>query len=246
MKAWIVVLGLALAALVHVAFYRDGDKKLLPGIELSENKSSANELGAIRPLAGSTHFSVREQLSSKRQLFFGHREFSDLLLALNVLSNTVDMIATPNSEPIARRFEQSLLDLQFLARLQLGMNEIFLFPANFMLFEKNNPQAALSILDLGLIDPRATPQMPLMAGFVAHVFLRDTQKAAGYYKILSQKPKVPAWVGELSAKLQLGLDPFTTDFRMANNLCSLVKNVFPQSEKILAQTHPECLGEKKQ
>ena len=224
MKFWVLFLCAALAGLGSVA--------LFGAPESSVNQRLAQEL----------KMSLREEMSARRNLFFGHREFSDLLTALDILSNTVDVISTPQSERTQKRFERSLADIAAVARFQLGMNEIFLFPANHLLFDLNLAQNALNIIDLGLTDPRATPQMPLMAGFIAHVFLRDTHKAAGYYKGLSLKPNVPPWVADLSAKLELGNDPFVTDSHMAQKLCKLVRTIFPQSEKVIAATHPECLG----
>lgn len=219
MRNWIWTLPIAVWGLVHISVLEIPKKS----IQVEQN------------------LSVREFITERRELFFGHREFSDLLSALDILANTVELISLPTTERAQLRFEKSLSDLKLISRYRLGMNEIFLFPANYLLFNKNDASAALSVLDLGVDDPRATPQMPLMAGFIAHVFLRDTKKAAKYYENLSKKPNVPAWVGELSAKLEMGNDPLVTDFRLAKKLCILVKKVFPQSERTLAQTHPECL-----
>lgn len=182
----------------------------------------------------------------RRNFFFGHRELSDILEGLRILSNAVDAFQNapalrlnPN-HVVRKRLLDSLVSLPQLASRRIGMSEAYTLPAMYFLFEEDSPGEAYSIVRLGLNDLRANNQVPLLAGFVAHVFSRDLTAAASHYETLAKRPGIPTWVGDLANRLRAGDDPFVTDERVRGTLCKVVVRSFPRALSFLEKNRPEC------
>jgi hypothetical protein len=111
------------------------------------------------------------------------------------------------------------------------MNDIYIFPALFFLFEEENPELAMKFVHLGMQDSRTDIKVPLLGGFIAHIFMRDIKKAGEFYQTLSQKyPNVPKWVSDLSKRLLAGEDPYLSNPQLKNRLQSVITKAFPNAK----------------
>jgi hypothetical protein len=188
----------------------------------------------------------REAAFTRRRFFFGHTEMSDVLQGLAILSHSVDAFANAPAirvDPthiVRKRLVAALEGLPTLARRRIGMSEAYTLPAMYFLFEEDDPRASFDVIRWGVEDPRVNAQVPLLAGFVAHVFLADVPAAAGYYERLAQREGVPAWVGDLARKLARGEDPFVTNPKVRDRLCSVIAKSFPRAASYLRHHRTEC------
>ncbi len=180
----------------------------------------------------------RDYASLRRNYFFGHKEMSDILTGMSVLSNTVDAFANSNQpgfedSKVRARFEDSLGDAKFLARFALGMNDIYAFPALFLLFEEENPERSLELVHIGMRDSRTDIKIPLLGAFISHVFVRDLQSAGNFYKTLYKNyphHKTPEWVNALADKLLAGDDPYVSNPALRHRLDKMVRTAFPRAQ----------------
>lgn len=182
-------------------------------------------------------FNATEYLSMRRHYFNGHREFSDLLDSLNVLATTIEVMSAKHrkqeSPYLDAKFEDAIKTVNFLSQFKIGMNEIYLFPAQYLFFDLEDPAAALPIIEYGISDTATDGRVPLLGAFIAHLFLRDQQKAVAYYDVLSTKYKTPAWVKELADKIRSGNDPVEKDPKIRQRIYKMMLNAFPKAEPYL-------------
>jgi|GEM_PF-3969373 len=184
---------------------------------------------------------------SRRHFFFGHEELSDVLSGLAILSNSVDafhnarMLKTTPDAPLRKRLLTSLDALPTLAARRIGMSEVYTLPTMYFLFEEDDAPRAYEVVRQGLIDDRVNTQVPLLAGFIAHAFLRDIREAAHAYSVLATRPKVPEWVGELASRLARGDDPYVTDPRARRTLCRVIARAFPRATRYLREGEGVCV-----
>ncbi len=187
-----------------------------------------------------------EPLFLRRNVFFGHRELSDILEGLSILSHAVDAFQNAPAlrrDPehvVRKRLQEALTALPALAKRRIGMSEAYTLPAMYFLFEEDAPEMAYTLIRHGLSDTRTNNQVPLLAGFVAHVFARDLDAAAAHYAALAARPDVPEWVGDLARRLKGYDDPFVTDEKVRNTLCKVMARSFPRALPFLEKNRPEC------
>lgn len=186
--------------------------------------------------------SMTEYAKLRRNYMFGHREMSDLADGMAVVATSVDIFANRDLRSAAdirgtklhKRFLDSLDTVKFLSRFSLGMDEIYFFPAMYLLFEEGNADAALATIDLGVADRRTQARVPLLAAYTAHVFMRNPRKAGEYYLEIPRRfPDAPPWVAELGQKLVSGQDPIDTNPQIRKQLLDTVKRAFPEAEKYI-------------
>jgi hypothetical protein len=176
----------------------------------------------------------REYFSLRRNYFFGHKEMSDIVTGMSVLSNTVDAFANSKmtgfeNSKIRARFDDSMMDAKFLSRFAIGMNDIYIFPALYFLFEEQNPERALELVQLGMRDSRTDVKVPLLGAFISHVFERNLQTAGRFYKTLYEKYPTPEWINDLANKLLAGEDPYLSSPRLRSSLDEVIKRTFPKA-----------------
>jgi hypothetical protein len=194
-------------------------------------------------------FSLKESAGLRRNFFFGHSEFSDILRGMEVISATADVFHERKKNKVYLKdlkmgqiFEESLSYIPYLTFMQLGMNEIYTFPSTFLLFEDEDYQRAFDVASLSVLDKRIIGNPITLAAYTAHVFLREPLLAAQYYKLLSQKPNMPEWILQLSQKLETGKDPFLTDPKVRYTLCSVIIRSFPKISTEFLKKRSECKG----
>lgn len=197
-----------------------------------------------KELAALNGINIKDQITLRRNYFFGHKEMSDIITGMSVLANTVDAFANSKlpgfeNSKARMRFENSLNDAKFLSQFSIGMNDIYIIPALFLMFEESNPPKAMEIVRLGLRDSRTDGRLPLLGAFINHVFLRDLPEAGKYYKMVYEKNKQAAWMNDLANKLLAADDPYVTNPKLKNRLKKLVTEVFPKSKKYLQENGQE-------
>lgn len=183
---------------------------------------------------------------SRRFAFFGHTEFSDLLDALGILSESVDAFSNAAAlrgrpdHPIRKRLVTGLGKLPALTGRHLGMSEIYTLPAMYFLFEEESPREAVAIVRQGVGDPRLHPNVTLLAAFISHVFLGDLAQAGRHYIALGERPGLPDWPRNLGERLARGEDPYLTQPALRGELCRVIRKAFPRSLRYLEARAKEC------
>jgi hypothetical protein len=176
-------------------------------------------------------------------LSFGHREFAWLLWGLGGLSASVnawDAASNPNigseqktlTDARLRDFAQNLPEF---AREQLGMREIFLFPASYLAFTTNDIDLALKIAREGINDPRIAPDLTLTLAYLIHLFKNDLQAAADAYQKLLELYPESTWLNKTISKLRAGVDPFLEDPAENRRSCNRLLTLFPLSRTKLIE-----------
>jgi hypothetical protein len=217
-------IALILALLILAAF------GLFPEKSDNERKTSAEI-----PLT------LQEYLTSRRNYFLGHREMSDLLTGLDVVATSVDMfqnakIPESEKEKLRGRFEDSLQSLKSISKWATGMNDAYTFPSMYLLFEDQDPERALEAIQLGIEDTRTSAQVPLLAAFLAHVFLRRPELAGQYYELVFRRhANVPQWINNLAQRLKRGDDPYDSSPIVRKYILSQMEHTFPRAKGYFEQ-----------
>ncbi|MBM3381554.1 MAG: hypothetical protein FJY29_03840 [Betaproteobacteria bacterium] len=176
-------------------------------------------------------------------LSFGHREFAWLLWGLGGLSaavNAWDASTNPNTPPeqtirTGEKLREFAQNLPEFAREQLGMREIFIFPASYFAFSTNEIELALEIAQQGIEDPRIKPDLTLTAAYLIHLFKNDPQAAADAYQKLLEVFPQSTWLNKTISKLREGKDPFLEDPANMKNNCKRLLTLFPLSKSKLIE-----------
>ncbi len=172
-----------------------------------------------------------------RNLFFGHQTFADQLQGIRIMAATIDLYTQTPAQRISvpnipkQRFDSLLPQLKTIALHAVYMPESFVFPALYTALEDENPKAALPIIELGLISGKKDPRLLLLGAFISHVFLRDINKAAQFYREISKLPKAPAWSENLAKRMESGQDPLDTEPELRKSFCIMIRNSFPRAKQ---------------
>ena len=166
---------------------------------------------------------------------FGHQEFASILIALQGLSSTVNawsMASSPEANPelrerVNKKFDEFLTNLPFLAKESLGMREIFLFPASYLAFERNDIDRAIEVAQAGAKDPRLEVDLILSVAYLTHIFKGDfNSTAAAYERVLVHFPS-STWLKNVIAELRAGRDPLVRPGKDRTLACKMLNNAFP-------------------
>lgn len=186
--------------------------------------------------------SLREYAQNKRNVFLGHREMADLMDGMAVVATTIDLFSNRNSKSakeiagtkLHQRFLDSLNTVRDLSKYSLGMDEIYFFPAMYLLFEDIEAEQAISIIDLGVQDQQTQARIPLLGAYIAHVFLRNPIQAGRYYLEIPKRYKdTPEWVTQLGERLARGDDPIDTNVEVRQKLLETMKTAFPEAKRYI-------------
>lgn len=176
-------------------------------------------------------------------LSFGHREFAWSLWALNGLAATVNAWhaetaveqSAEQREQIEKKLSAFVLDIPEFAKESIGMREIFIFPASYFAFVKNEADVALDIARAGAGDPRLAADLVLTVAYLTHLFKGDLNAAAqAYEKVLEVFPN-SQWLNKTISKLRRGVDPFLSDEESKRKNCKQLLIIFPLSKKRLVE-----------
>jgi hypothetical protein len=182
------------------------------------------------------NIALKDHLGQRRSYFFGHKEISDLMTGLNIISVSVDAFRQPldadsRENVAARRFEDAMKDVEFLSKVSLGMVEVYSFPATHLLFDNEEPLRALKIVRLGMKDIHADARILMLGGFISLFFLRDVPQASEFFSTLIQKEGSPPWLIQLSTRLKAGKDPFREDPESEKILKKVMEKSFPRAKQ---------------
>jgi hypothetical protein len=219
-----------------------------------QKSSAANNMyvregisSSLTPHSGK--FTLKESAGLRRNFFFGHGEFSDILRGMEIIAATANSFHERKKNKVylenlksGPAFEESLKYIPYLSAMQLGMNEVYTFPSTFLLFEQEDYSRAFDVASQAVLDSRIIGNATMLAAYTAHVFLREPKTAAHYYRILGHRPNMPSWILDLAKKLETGQDTFLTDPRVRNTLCNTVIRSFPRIAKEFMDKRTECLG----
>jgi hypothetical protein len=176
-------------------------------------------------------------------LAFGHREFAWSLWALNGLAATVNAwhadtakeLTIQQREQIEKRLNSFVADIPEFAKESIGMREIFIFPASYFAFVRNDVDVALAIARAGADDPRLAADLVLTVAYLTHLFNGDLSAAAhAYEKVLEVFPN-SQWLNKTISKLRSGVDPFLSDDESKQKNCKQLLIMFPMSKKRLIE-----------
>jgi len=176
-------------------------------------------------------------------LSFGHREFAWSLWALNGLAATVNAwhadttteLSAQQREQINKKLRAFVADIPEFAKESIGMREIFIFPASYFAFVKNEADVALDIARAGAGDPRLAADLVLTVAYLTHLFNGDLNAAAhAYEKVLEVFPN-SQWLNKTISKLRSGEDPFLSDEESKQKNCKQLLIMFPLSKKRLVE-----------
>lgn len=214
---------------------------LIAGSRLSDEKSRAVGFPLINeaPIAAVTSF--------------GHNEFGWSLVALQGLSHTVNAWAAEESvaensskkSHLYAKFDDFLQALEPLANAQLGMREIFTFPASYLAFERNELTKALRVAELGLNDDRLSADLSLVVAYLKHLFHPDLNEVADAYENVLRIFPNAQWLSKTINALRNGIDPMT---KSGKQTCRNLLLVFPKAEKKLIERNicnPRSEGDSK-
>jgi hypothetical protein len=205
---------------------------LLTCVTLSLNIGSTGNEQRASSLAPK---SFKDYFLSRRNHFFGHKELSDTLSGLSILAATVDVYSNYNnptysSSKVKLRFEEALKEVPALSQFAIGMNDIYILPAVHFAFTEENPEKALELVEFGMKDSRTNVRVPLLGGFLSHVFDRNLQRAGMFYKNVAEKHQSPAWINELADRLLAGEDPYLTNPKLRGKLERIINVSFPKAK----------------
>lgn len=207
-------------------------------------------LGFISILLASQWFAVKHEQTPQLQLAkefptlalasMGHTEFGWSVAALEVLAHTVNAwisdedsnLDSQKKEQIRERFYQFYEHIDALAAVQLGMRELFTYPASYLAFERNDIESALRIAELGAQDDRLTPDLALVIAYLKHLFHPDLSEVAdAYERVLLAYPQAK-WLQKTIADLRRGDDPL---LRPNQDQCQKLLFIFPKAQKKLVE-----------
>jgi hypothetical protein len=179
--------------------------------------------------------SFKDYFLMRRNHFFGHKELSDTLSGLSILAATVDVYSNYNdpnyaTSKVKLRFDEALKEVPYLSQFAIGMNDIYILPAVHFAFTEENPERALELVELGMKDSRTNVRVPLLGGFLSHVFDRNLQRAGMFYKHVAEKYSSPAWINELADRLLAGEDPYLTNPKLRGKLEKIINVSFPRAK----------------
>ncbi|MEY2988190.1 MAG: hypothetical protein RJB13_1711, partial [Pseudomonadota bacterium] len=139
----------------------------------------------------------------------GHTEFGWIVAALEGLAKTINAwsaedstVLNPSKKELAlKQFYHFYEHIDALAEAQIGMREVFTYPASYLAFEKNDLENALRIAELGAQDERLKPDLALVIAYLKHLFLTDLNSVAdAYERVLEAYPQA-LWLNETIQKL---------------------------------------------
>lgn len=170
----------------------------------------------------------------------GHSEFGWSIVALQGLAQTLnawnsdesELLDANKKELIRNQFYQFYENINSLAAVQLGMREIFTYPASYLAFEKNDLENAVRIAELGAQDTRLAPDLALVVAYLKHLFLTNLNEVAdAYERVLSLYPQA-VWMNKTIEQLRRGVDPM---LRTDKDQCQKLLFVFPKAKKRLVE-----------
>lgn len=176
-------------------------------------------------------------------LAFGHREFAWSLWGLNGLAATVNAwhadtakeLTAHQRKQIDDKLRAFVADIPEFAKESIGMREIFIFPASYYAFVRNDVDVALTIARAGADDPRLAADLVLTVAYLTHLFNGDLSAAAhAYEKVLEVFPN-SQWLNKTISKLRSGVDPFLSDDESKQKNCKQLLIMFPLSKKRLIE-----------
>lgn len=207
-------------------------------------------LGFISILLASHWLTIQNKKTSRSDLAkefpilalasMGHTEFGWSVAALEGLAQTVNAwtsdeashLDSQKKEQIREKFYQFYEHIEALAAVQLGMRELFTYPASYLAFERNDIQNALRIAELGAQDDRLTPDLALVIAYLKHLFHPDLSEVAdAYERVLLAYPQAQ-WLQKTIADLRRGVDPL---LRPKQDQCQKLLFVFPKAQKKLVE-----------
>lgn len=184
-----------------------------------------------------------EQFTVPATLSLGHREFAWSLWALNGLATVVNAwqskemgsLEAEKNKQLEAKLNSFIKDLPEFSKEQLGMREIFIFPASYFAFVVGDTRSALETAKLGLEDERLAADLSLLVAYLTHLLTDDLNATAlAYEKVLATFPSA-TWLKQPIALLKSGVDPFFVNEERRAKSCKLLSELFPFSEKILTR-----------
>lgn len=171
---------------------------------------------------------------------FGHSEFGWSLVALQGLAHTVNAWSAKESglensiekSHLQAKFEDFLEAMEPLSEAQLGMREIFTFPASYLAFERNELKEALRVAELGLNDSRLSADLSLVVAYLKHLFHPDLNEIAKAYENVLRVFPNAQWLNKTISSLRSGIDPMT---QSGQQTCKNLLLVFPRAEQKLIE-----------
>lgn len=170
----------------------------------------------------------------------GHTEFGWTIAALQGLAYTInawssedyEQIDAKKKDAVHQQFDHFYEQIDSLAAAQIGMREVFTYPASYLAFERNDLEKAVRIAELGAQDQRLTADLALVIAYLKHLFSDDlNQVADAYERVLEAYPQAE-WLDKTIQQLRSGVDPM---LRSDKDHCRKLLIVFPKAKRRLVE-----------
>jgi hypothetical protein len=170
----------------------------------------------------------------------GHSEFGWTMVALEGLAKTINAWSMEDAQHIdprkkdltLKQFDQFYENIDSLATAQIGMREVFTYPASYLAFDRNDLENALRISELGAQDNRLTADLALVIAYLKHLFATDLNEVANAYeRVLLAYPQA-TWLKKTIEQLREGVDPM---LRTDKNQCRKLLFIFPRAKRRLTE-----------
>lgn len=186
------------------------------------------------------HAALFEEAPLVATASLGHTEFGWTMAALQGLTYTINAWSSEDSNRIdskkkdvlRQQFYQFFDHIDSLAAAQIGMREVFTYPASYLAFELNDLENAVRIAELGAQDPRLTPDLAMVVAYLKHLFLSDLEQVADAYERVLQAYPQAVWLNKTIQQLRDGDDPMLKSDR---DQCQKLLFVFPKAERRLTE-----------